>query len=35
MSKYFDQPFVILGGFLIDSSAYKEMTEYIKRRINN
>ena len=35
MNKYFDQPIVILGGFLIDGSAYKEMTEYIKSRINN
>ena len=35
MNKYFDQPIVILGGFLIDGSAYKEMTEYIKSRIKN
>jgi len=35
MHKYFDQPIVILGGFLIDDSAYKEMTEYIKSRVNN
>ena len=35
MNKYFDQPIVILGGFLIDGSAYKEMTENIKSRINN
>ena len=35
MNKYFDQPIVILGGFLIDGSAYKEMTEYIKSRTNN
>jgi len=28
MNKYFDQPIVILGGFLIDGSAYKEMTAY-------
>ena len=32
MSTYFDQPIIILGGFLIDSSAYKEMIEYIKSR---
>ena len=35
MNKYFDQPIIILGGFLIDGSAYKEMKEYIKSRINN
>ena len=35
MNKYFDQPIVILGGFLINCSAYKEMTEYIKSRTNN
>ncbi len=35
MNKYFDQPIVILGGFLINGSAYKEMTEYIKSRTNN
>ena len=35
MNKYFDQPIVILGGFLIDGNAYKEMKEYMKTRINN
>tara|TARA_Y100001968_G_scaffold195798_1_gene179608 strand:- start:178 stop:879 length:702 start_codon:yes stop_codon:yes gene_type:complete len=35
MNKYFDQPIVILGGFLIDESAYEEMKEYIKNRSNN
>ena len=35
MNKYFNQPIVILGGFLIDGSAYNEMTEYIKSRTNN
>ena len=35
MNKYFDQPIVILGGFLIDGSAYKEMKEYIKSKTNN
>tara|TARA_Y100001968_G_scaffold254461_1_gene240363 strand:- start:1727 stop:2425 length:699 start_codon:yes stop_codon:yes gene_type:complete len=35
MSIYFDQPIIILGGFLIDSSAYKEMSEYINSRTNN
>tara|TARA_Y100001968_G_scaffold122527_1_gene111463 strand:- start:1378 stop:2079 length:702 start_codon:yes stop_codon:yes gene_type:complete len=35
MNKYFDQPILILGGFLIDSSAYEEMIECIKRRTNN
>ena len=35
MNKYFDQPIVILGGFLIDGNAYKEMKEYMKSRINN
>ena len=35
MNSYFDQPIIILGGFLIDSSAYKEMIEYIKSRTNN
>ena len=35
MNKYFEQPIIILGGFLINSSAYKEMTECIKSRTNN
>tara|TARA_Y100001968_G_scaffold8810_1_gene7489 strand:+ start:2129 stop:2830 length:702 start_codon:yes stop_codon:yes gene_type:complete len=35
MKTYFDQPIIILGGFLIDSFAYNEMREYIKSRINN
>ena len=35
MNAYFDQPVIILGGFLIDPSAYKEMKEYIKTRTNN
>ena len=35
MNIYLDQPVVILGGFLIDSSAYKEMSECIKIRANN
>ena len=34
MNKYFVQPIVILGGFLINGSAYKEMKEYIKSRTN-
>ena len=35
MNKYFDQPIIILGGFLIDSSAYEDMIEYLKSRTNN
>tara|TARA_Y100001968_G_C19294516_1_gene685945 strand:- start:50 stop:748 length:699 start_codon:yes stop_codon:yes gene_type:complete len=35
MNRYLDQPIIILGGFLIDSSAYKEMGDYIKSRVNN
>ena len=35
MNTYLDQPFIILGGFLINSSAYKEMSDYIKIRTNN
>ena len=35
MNKYFDQPIIILGGFLIDRHTYKEMREYIKSRTNN
>ncbi len=35
MNKYFNQPIVILGGFLINNSAYEEMTEYIKSKTNN
>ena len=34
MNTCFDQPIIILGGFLINSSAYKEMSEYIQSRIN-
>ena len=29
MNTFFNQPIIILGGFLIDSSAYTEMREYI------
>ena len=35
MNTYMNQPIIILGGFLIDSSAYKEMQEYIKSRTTN
>ena len=35
MNSYFNQPIVILGGFLIDSSDYKDMKEFIKTRTNN
>ena len=35
MNLYLDQPIIILGGFLIDSSAYKEMGDHIKSRGNN
>ena len=35
MKTYFDQPIVILGGFLIDISSYEKMAEYIKNRTNN
>ena len=35
MNTCFNQPIVILGGFFIDTRAYKEMTEYIKSRTNN
>tara|TARA_Y100001968_G_C19431890_1_gene757521 strand:+ start:1172 stop:1873 length:702 start_codon:yes stop_codon:yes gene_type:complete len=35
MNTYFEQPIIILGGFLIDISAYKEMIEQIKRKTNN
>ena len=35
MNTYLNQPIIILGGFLIDSSAYKEMQEYIKSRTTN
>ena len=34
MNTYFNQPIIILGGFLINSSSYKEMTEYIKSKTN-
>ena len=35
MNKYFNQPVIILGGFFIESNAYKEMAEYIYSRTNN
>ena len=35
MNTYFNQPIIVLGGFLIDSSTYKEMAEYIESRTNN
>ena len=35
MSIYLDQPIIILGGFLIDIAAYKDMSEYLKIRTNN
>ena len=35
MNIYLDQPIIILGGFLIDSSAYDEMKESIKTRVNH
>ena len=35
MSEYFNQPFIILGGFLINSGAYEETKVYIKSRTNN
>ena len=35
MNKYFNQPVIILGGFFIDSNAYKEMSAYIRSRTNN
>ena len=35
MKTYFDQPIILLGGFLIDKSAYIEMAEYIKHRTGN
>ena len=35
MNKYFNQPIIILGGFLIENSAYDEMKEYIKSKTNN
>ena len=35
MNIYLDQPIIILGGFLINSSSYKEMREIIKFRTNN
>ena len=34
MSSYLEQPIIILGGFLIDRTAYEEMGEYIKSRSN-
>ena len=34
MHIYLDQPIIILGGFFIDSSSYKEMAEYIKSKAN-
>ena len=35
MNIYLDQPIIVLGGFLIDSSAYEEMKEFIKSRTKN
>ena len=35
MNTYFNQPIVLLGGFLIDPSAYIEMANCIKKRTNN
>ena len=35
MNIYLDQPIIILGGFLIDSSAYKEMGDLINSRSDN
>ena len=35
MNLCFDQPIIILGGFLIDDSDYREMKEYIKSRTHN
>ena len=35
MNTYFNQPIIILGGFLIENSAYDEMKEYIKSKTNN
>ena len=35
MNTYFEQPIIILGGFLINDVAYKEMAKYIKTRTNN
>ena len=32
MNSYFDQPIIILGGFLINCSAYEEMKDYLKKR---
>ena len=35
MNKYIDQPIVVLGGFLINVSAYMEMIDHIKSKTNN
>ena len=35
MNTIFDQPIIVLGGFMIDNSAYMEMAKYIKSRTNN
>ena len=35
MTKNFNQPIIILGGFLINCNAYKEMADYIKNRSNH
>tara|TARA_B100000579_G_C22790910_1_gene834435 strand:+ start:277 stop:978 length:702 start_codon:yes stop_codon:yes gene_type:complete len=35
MNTSYEQPVIIVGGFLIDSSAYNEMANYIKSRTNN
>ena len=35
MNTIFDQPIIVLGGFMIDNSAYMEMAKYIKSVTNN
>ena len=35
MNTYFNQPIIILGGFMINISAYEEMKNYIQSRTNN
>ena len=35
MKPYVNQPIIILGGFFLNSSAYKGMKEYLKSRLNN
>jgi len=34
MNTLLDQPIIVLGGFMIDNSAYKEMAKYIKTKTN-